>query len=512
MANKEDKIIIFDTTLRDGEQAPGATMNIDEKMVIARVLEQMGVDVIEAGFPIASDGDFEAVNKIAKTIKDSTICGLARAIKKDIQRAGEALKDANRGRIHTFISTSKIHMKYQIKMDESQVLEAIKDTVSLARNLCNDVEWSGMDATRSDDDFLLKAIEVAIDSGATTINIPDTVGYATPSEYYELISKIKNKVNNIDKAIISTHCHNDLGLAVANSLAAIDGGARQIECTINGIGERAGNCALEEIVMALRTRSDFYKIDTQIDSKLISRASKLVSNITGFPIQYNKAIVGANAFAHESGIHQDGMLKNRNTYEIMTPESIGLEKSSLVLGKHSGRAAFKDRLNEIGYDLDDQTLESAFKKFKDLSDKKKEILDEDIISIIDNSVVNKKSQIKLLDLTIKCGKLKSAEVVVSLEINGQKSQANFASNDGPVDAIFNAIRKLIPHESTLELYQVNSVTSGIDAQAVVVVRLKDNDKIYSATGSSTDILVASANAYINCLDKLLKNPIKIATN
>ncbi len=342
--NNKERIIIFDTTLRDGEQCPGATMNMEEKLLVAKLLENMRVDIIEAGFAAASEGDFASVNQIAKTIKNSTICSLARAIKSDIQKAGEAVKPAKSGRIHVFISTSDIHLQHQIKKSKEQVLEMTKDTVTLARNLCDNIEWSAMDATRSDRDFLFKAIETAINAGATTVNIPDTVGYAIPEEYANLISQIKNKVPNIDKAIISVHCQNDLGLATANSLAAIKSGARQIECTINGIGERAGNTALEEVVMSIKTRDDFFEnFYTNVESTLISRASKLVSNITSFPIQYNKAIVGANAFAHESGIHQDGMLKNRKTYEIMTPQSVGLEKSSLVMGKHSGRAAFKDK-------------------------------------------------------------------------------------------------------------------------------------------------------------------------
>lgn len=501
----KEKVIIFDTTLRDGEQAPSATMNFEEKLLIAKTLEQMGVDVIEAGFAAASDGDFAAVNQIAKNAKDARICSLARIKKSDIEKAGEAIKPAKKGRIHTFIATSDLHMQFKLRMDRTTVLEAINDNVSLARNLCDDVEWSAEDATRSDQDFLFKAIETAIKAGARTINIPDTVGYTTPTEYFDLVTKIRNKVPNIDKVIISTHCHNDLGLAVANSLAAIQAGARQIECTINGIGERAGNAALEELVMILKTRSDFYKIDTNVDPRFITRASKLVSTITGFPIQYNKAIVGANAFAHESGIHQDGMLKNRNTYEIMTPESVGLDKSSLVLGKHSGRAAFKDKLKEIGYDVKDEILEVAFKKFKDLADKKKEVADEDIIAIIDDSVTSEKSTIKLVDLTVQCGKLKEAKAKICLNINGKDIETDFHSKDGPVDAIFNAIKKLIPHEASLELYQVNAVTGGIDAQAVVVVRLKSQNRTYSATGSSTDILVASTEAYIHCLEKL---PIK----
>lgn len=498
----KDNIIIFDTTLRDGEQAPSATMNFEEKLLIAKTLEQLGVDVIEAGFPVASDGDFKAVNQIAKNAKTSRICGLSRARKNDIEKAGAAVKPAPLSRIHTFIATSDLHMQHKLNMDRAQVLEAITDSVTLARSLCDDVEWSAEDSTRTDPEFLFKAIETAIKAGARTVNIPDTVGYTTPIEYFDLVTKIKNNVPNIDKAIISTHCHNDLGLAVANSLAAASAGARQIECTINGIGERAGNAALEELVMAIKTRSDFYNLETNVNPKFITRASKLVSNVTGFPIQYNKAIVGANAFAHESGIHQDGMLKNRNTYEIMTPESVGLDKSSLVLGKHSGRAAFKDKLQEIGYELSDESLEDVFKKFKDLADKKKEILDDDIIALIDNSVVSEKSFIKLVDLTVGCGKLKDANIELSLKINGKDAKTQFNSKDGPVDAIFSAIRKLIDHDATLELYQVNAVTSGIDAQAVVIVRLKSDDRIYSATGSSTDVLVASTKAYIHCLEKL----------
>jgi 2-isopropylmalate synthase len=498
----KDKVIIFDTTLRDGEQAPGATMNIEEKLLIAKTLEKMGVDVIEAGFPIASNGDFEAVNKIAKAIKNSTICGLARAKKADIERAAEAVKPAARPRIHTFLATSPIHMQFKLKMDEAQVLNAITESVSLARNFVSEVDWSPEDATRSNRDFLFKAIETAIKAGANTINIPDTVGYTTPEEYYDLISAIRSNVSNIDKAIISSHCHNDLGLAVANSLAAMRAGARQIECTINGIGERAGNAALEEVVMAIKTRSDFYGVETAIDTTMITRISKLVASITGFQVQYNKAIVGANAFAHESGIHQDGMLKNRETYEIMTPESVGLEKTSLVLGKLSGRAAFKDRLKEIGYDLNEETLDGAFKKFKELADKKKEIQDEDIVALVDDSIVNKKSRYHLIGLQVKCGKGEEAIANVKIKIDNEEVETNFHSKDGPVDAIFNAIGKLIAHSASLELYQVQAVTEGTDAQAIVAVRLKQNNRIFSANGADTDVLAASAIAYINCLDKL----------
>ena len=501
-----EKIVIFDTTLRDGEQAPGATMNLDEKLAIAKLLEKMKVDVIEAGFPAASEGDFEAVSRIASTIKNSTICGLARAVKNDIERVGEALKFSEQGRIHTFISTSPIHMKYQIKKDEKQVLEAIKETVSLARNLCADVEWSGMDATRSDHNFLFQAIETAIKAGAKTVNIPDTVGYTTPNEYYNLITKIKNNVSNIDKATISVHCHNDLGLAVANSLSAICAGARQIECTINGIGERAGNAALEEIVMAIKTRSDFYNFYSDIDATLISRASKLVSGSTGFVVQPNKAIVGANAFSHESGIHQDGMLKNRNTYEIMSPESIGLEKSSLILGKHSGRAAFKDKLINLGYDLGSNALEDAFAKFKDLADRKKEIVDEDIIALIDSESINNKAKYQLSTFSINSNK-ECSEVNLTINVDNKEVVTKAVSSNGPVDAIFKAIQSLIPHDSTLELYQINAVTGGTDSQATATVRLKNKNKTTTCSVSNSNVLLASALSYINCLNTIFKKNI-----
>jgi 2-isopropylmalate synthase len=500
--NNKQKIIIFDTTLRDGEQAPGASMNLEEKILIAKALEKMGVDVIEAGFACASNGDFEAVKRIAQTIKNSTICSLARAKKSDILRAGEAVKPANSSRIHTFIATSPIHMEFKLKMTPNQVLEAITDSVSLARNLCSQVDWSCEDATRSNHDFLFKAIETAIKAGANTINIPDTVGYTTPEEYFALISAIKNNVSNIDKAIISAHCHDDLGMAVANSLSAIRAGARQIECTINGIGERAGNAALEEIVMAIKTRSDFYNFSCDIDNTMIMRISKLVSNITGFAVQYNKAIVGANAFAHESGIHQDGMLKNRSTYEIMSPQSVGIEKTSLTLGKLSGRSAFKDRLKELGYEISEELLASSFILFKELADKKKEITDEDLVALVDNSIVHNKSNFELINLEINCGTKKQASVKLKIRIDSKEVDSSFVSMDGPVDAIFSAISEAIPHEASLELYQVQAITHGSDAQAIVVVRLKQNNQIFSASGADTDVLVASAVAYINCLDKL----------
>ncbi len=500
----KDRVIIFDTTLRDGEQAPGATMNLEEKLLIAKTLEKMGVDVIEAGFPAASNGDFESVNRIAKAIKNSTICGLARAKKADIERTAEAIKPAAKSRIHTFLATSPIHMEFKLKMGEEQVISMIKESVGLARNLCPEVDWSPEDATRSKRDFLFKAIETAIDAGANTINIPDTVGYTTPEEYFELILAIRNNVKNIDKVVISTHCHNDLGLAVANSLAGMKAGARQIECTINGIGERAGNAALEEIVMAIKTRSDFYNVVTSIDSTMISRISKLVSTITGFTVQPNKAIVGANAFAHESGIHQDGMLKNRQTYEIMTPQSVGIENTQLRLGKLSGRAAFKDRVKEIGYELSDEAINEAFLRFKDLADKKKEILDEDLIALIDDSLVNNQSRYKLIDLEVHCGSEKNSRVKIKIKIDSDEVETSLDSVDGPVDAIFTAIKNLIPHNAILDLYQVKAVTEGTDAQANVLVRLKQNNRIFSASGADVDVLRASAIAYINCLDKLNK--------
>jgi 2-isopropylmalate synthase len=498
----KEKIIIFDTTLRDGEQAPGATMNLEEKLLIAKTLEKMKVDVIEAGFPASSNGDFEAVSRIAYAIKNSTVCGLARAKKSDIEKTAEALKKGAHSRIHTFIATSKIHMQFKLKMDEAEVLNAITQSVSLARSLCCEVEWSAEDATRSNQDFLFKAIETAIKAGASIINIPDTVGYTTAEEYFNLITAVKNNVANIDRAVISAHCHNDLGMAVANSLAAMRAGARQIECTVNGIGERAGNAALEEIVMAIKTRSAFYKADTGIDTTMISRISRLVAGITGFHVQYNKAIVGANAFAHESGIHQDGVLKNRETYEIITPQSVGLEKSSLVLGKLSGRSAFKNRLKEIGYDLNEEMLLQAFKKFKDLADKKKEILDEDILALVDDSIVNNKTHYQLSNLEVKCKTGEDSVAKVKIKIDNHESETTFRSKDGPVDAIFNAINKLIPHNANLELYKVQAVTGGTDAQANVAVRLKQNNRIFSANGANTDVLTASAIAYINCLDKV----------
>ena len=501
----KNRIIIFDTTMRHGEQSPGASMSLEEKLQISRVFDELGVDIIEAGFPIASPGDFEAVTEISKTLKKSIPAGLARATKKDIDACHEALKHAKNFRIHTFISTSPLHMKHKLNKSPEEVLNAIKDSVSYARKFTDDVEWSCEDGTRTDMDYMCKTVELAIKSGAKTINIPDTVGYSVPSEFKKIIETLLNKVPNIDKAILSTHCHNDLGLAVANSLAGVTAGARQIECTINGIGERAGNAALEEVVMAMRTRQDLMPYTTNINTKLLSKASKVVSNATGFPVQFNKAIVGKNAFAHESGIHQDGMLKNRNTYEIMTPESVGVKQTSLVMGKHSGRHAFKDKLISLGYaDLTDDIIENAFGKFKILADKKKHIYDEDIIALVDDSLVidNKSNTISLKSLKVYAGTGEPQRAEMKLEVSGQIKSAS-ETGDGPVDAIFKCIKNLYPHDVNLQLYQVHAVTEGTDAQATVSVRIEENGKTTVGQAADTDTLVASANAYIAALNKMI---------
>ncbi|MEQ8247935.1 MAG: 2-isopropylmalate synthase [Alphaproteobacteria bacterium] len=505
---ESERVIIFDTTLRDGEQSPGASMNLEEKRRIALMLEAMGVDVIEAGFPIASNGDFEAVNEIAKLVKESIVCGLARAGAKDVDRAAEALRPAARKRIHTFIATSPLHMKFKLQMTPEEVHQAVQDSVTRARNNTDDVEWSCEDGTRSERDFLCRVIETAIKAGATTINIPDTVGYTIPSEYTSLIEEVRNRVPNIDKARISVHCHNDLGLAVANSLAGVAAGARQVECTINGLGERAGNAALEEIVMALRTRRDAMPYSTGIRTENITKASRLVSTITGFAVQPNKAIVGANAFAHESGIHQDGMLKNAETYEIMTPESVGLTQSNLVLGKHSGRHAFRKKLTELGFELGDNAIQDVFRRFKDLADKKKEVFDEDIVALVDDEV-RTNDRIQFVALQVVAGSRGPQTADLELEIDGV-AKSTHATGDGPVDATFNAIGALFPHTANLQLYQVHAVTGGTDAQAEVTVRLEENGKTVNGLGADTDTLVASARAYINALNKLLVKREKTA--
>ncbi len=498
-----DQIFIFDTTMRDGEQSPGASMTLEEKLRLAEILEAMGVDIIEAGFPIASNGDFECVNEVAKMVKEAIVCGLARSGLKDVDRAAEALAPAARKRIHTFVATSPLHMKYKLQMEPEEVHQGIIDSVTRARNHCDDVEWSSEDGTRTEHDFLCRCIESAIKAGAGTINIPDTVGYALPDEYEALIRMVRERVPNSDKARFSVHCHNDLGLAVANSLAGIKGGAQQVECTINGLGERAGNAAMEEIVMALRTRHDLTQKTTAIKTEDIMLASRTVSAITGFAVQNNKAIVGANAFAHEAGIHQDGMLKHAGTYEIMTPESVGLKQSTLVMGKHSGRHAFREKLNELGFTVGDNQLQDAFRRFKDLADKKKDVYDEDIIALVDDEArVN--DFVNFVSLQVICGSIGPQTAELEIEVDGSTRQTK-ATGDGPVDATFNAIKELVPHSATLQLYQVNAVTEGTDAQAGVTVRLADEDRTANGQGADTDTLVASARAYINALNKLMTN-------
>jgi 2-isopropylmalate synthase len=494
------RVVIFDTTLRDGEQSPGASMTLEEKLEVADLLDQLGVDIIEAGFPIASPGDFESVSEVARRVKNASVAGLARASEKDIDRCAEALREAKRPRIHTFISTSPVHMKYKLQMEPERVLELVASSVTRARNHVADVEWSAEDGTRTEIDFLCRCVETAIRAGATTINIPDTVGYTTPQEYEQLFRTVRERVPNADKAIFSVHCHDDLGLAVANSLAGVRGGARQVECTINGLGERAGNAAMEEVVMALKTRPDILPYRTNIDAKLLTRASKLVSAVTSFPVQYNKAIVGRNAFAHESGIHQDGMLKNAHTYEIMTPESVGVSKTSLVMGKHSGRHAFREKLKELGYDLGENQLNDAFNRFKELADRKKFVYDEDLVALVDDEIVTANDHIKVLALMVMAGTHGPQSAALTLDIEGDKV-THQATGNGPVDAIFNAIKALAPHEAVLELYQVHAVTEGTDAQAEVSVRLSEDGKSVTGRGADPDTLVASARAYVSALNK-----------
>lgn len=501
--NNPHKVIIFDTTLRDGEQSPGCSMNLEEKLKMAKILDEMGVDVIEAGFPVASPGDFQAVNEIAKVVKNATVCGLSRAKKADLEASGEAIKPAKSKRIHTFISTSPLHMKYKLQMPPEEVLKAVIESVTIARGYTDDVEWSAEDGSRTEDDFLCRCVEAAIKAGATTINIPDTVGYALPEEYGAKFAMLRNRVPNIDKAILSVHCHNDLGLAVANSLAGVANGARQIECTINGIGERAGNAALEEIVMALRTRHDLMPFTNSIETTKIIKASRTLSTITGFAVQPNKAIVGANAFAHASGIHQDGMLKNANTYEIMTPESVGLSESKLVLSKHSGRHAFRKKLEELGFELGDNALNDAFARFKNLADRKREIFEDDLIALVEDEIIRENESIRFVALQVIAGTSGPQTADLTLSLDGVEKQAKVEGN-GPVDAIFKAIRALIPHpDARLKLYQVHAVTGGTDAQAEVTVRLEENGKSVNGQGADADTLVASARAYIHGLNKLM---------
>ena len=498
-----DNLIIFDTTLRDGEQSPGASMTKDEKVRIAKSLERMRVDVIEAGFPIASMGDFESVQAVANAVKDSRICGLARALDNDIDRAGEALKDANASRIHTFIATSPIHMKMKLRMEPDQVIENAVKAVQRARRYTDDVEFSPEDAGRSEPEFLYRILEAVIDAGATTLNIPDTVGYNLPHQFGQLIYNLRENIPNSDKAIFSVHCHNDLGLAVANSLSAVLNGARQVECTINGLGERAGNAAIEEVVMAVRTRQDMFSCDTNIDATQILAASRLVSGITGFAVQPNKAIVGANAFAHESGIHQDGVLKNRETYEIMRAEDVGWNTNRMVLGKHSGRNAFKTRLEELDIEFENETdLNSAFRRFKELADKKHEIFDEDLQALISDTLTLENERVRLISLKV-CSETGETPIAyVSLSVDDTERQVEKAGS-GPVDAAFRAIEDIVHSETELQLYSVKNITSGTDSQGEVNIRLEKGGRIVSGQGADTDIVIASAKAYINALNKIL---------
>ncbi|MDT8403612.1 2-isopropylmalate synthase [Sulfuriflexus sp.] len=500
-----DKLIIFDTTLRDGEQSPGASMTKDEKVRIARALERMRVDVIEAGFPIASQGDFEAVKAVADTIRNSTICGLARALDKDIDRAGEALQGANSARIHTFIATSPIHMQEKLRMQPDQVLEQAVRAVKRARQHTDNVEFSPEDAGRSDLDFLCRVLEAVIDAGATTLNIPDTVGYNLPHQFGELIYNLREKIPNSDKAIFSVHCHNDLGLAVANSLSAVLNGARQVECTINGLGERAGNAALEEIVMAVRTRQDVFSCDSELDTTQIMTCSRLVSGITGFTVQPNKAIVGANAFAHESGIHQDGVLKKRETYEIMRAEDVGWATNRMVLGKHSGRNAFRTRMQELGISFtSEDEVNAAFSRFKDLADKKHDIFDEDLQALMTEAGIEAENErFRLLALKVCSETGETPDANVTLWVNGEEKSAH-AQGGGPVDAAFRAIEEIVHSDTELQLYSVSNITTGTDSQGEVTVRLEKAGNIVNGQGADTDIVIASAKAYINALNKIMQ--------
>ncbi len=502
--SEQNRVVVFDTTLRDGEQSPGASMTRDEKVRIARALERMRVDVIEAGFAIASPGDFEAVKMVAQVVRESTVCSLARALDADIDRAAEAVKPAERARIHTFIATSPIHMKHKLRMQPDEVVAQAVHAVKRARGHVDDVEFSCEDAARSEVDFLCRIIEAAIDAGATTINIPDTVGYAIPHHFGELIGTLIERIPNAGKAVFSVHCHNDLGLAVANSLSSIVHGARQVECTINGLGERAGNASLEEIVMAIRTRSDLLQVETGIDTTHIVPTSRLVSTITGFPVQPNKAIVGANAFAHESGIHQDGVLKHRETYEIMRAEDVGWNANRMVLGKHSGRNAFRTRLEELGIALtSEQDLNTAFARFKDLADKKHEIFDEDLHALVSETQsddVVERYKLVSLEVCSRTGEVPEARLTLAVDGREQTAVAN---GSGPVDATYKAIEEVAKSATNLQLYSVNAITSGTDSQGEVTVRLEKGGRIVNGSGADTDIVVASAKAYLNALNVML---------
>lgn len=504
--SQQDRLIIFDTTMRDGEQSPGASMTKDEKVRIGKSLEKMRVDVIEAGFAAASQGDFDSIVAVAEAVRESTVCSLARAVGRDIDHAAAALKAAEQARIHTFIATSPIHMQHKLRMQPDEVVEQAVRSVKQARNLVADVEFSCEDAGRSDIDFLCRIIEATIDAGATTINIPDTVGYAIPEEFGYKIKTLLERIPNADKAIFSVHCHNDLGLAVANSLAAVTNGARQVECTINGLGERAGNAALEEVVMALRTRGDLFGIETNLDTTQIVPTSRLVSSITGFPVQPNKAIVGANAFAHESGIHQDGVLKHRETYEIMKAEDVGWGTNKMVMGKHSGRAAFRSRLEELGVTFStDAALNEAFARFKELADKKHEIFDEDLQALATEAASEAAADVYrliALESRSEIGETPEAEVVIC--VNGEEQRSK-AAGSGPVDATFKAIESIVDSQTTLLLYSVNAITKGTDSQGEVTVRLEKGGRVVNGSGSDTDIIIASARAYVHALNLLVSD-------
>jgi 2-isopropylmalate synthase len=497
----QNKVIIFDTTLRDGEQSPGATMTHEEKLELAGMLDDMGVDIIEAGFPIASEGDFKAVADIAKTIQNSVVCGLARANIGDIDRCWEAVKHARAPRIHTFIGTSPLHRAIP-NLTQDEMADRIHETVTHARNLCDNVQWSPMDATRTEWDYLCRTIEIAILAGATTINIPDTVGYTAPVESADLIKRLIETVPGAQDVVFATHCHNDLGMATANALAAVAGGARQIECTINGLGERAGNTALEEVVMALKVRPDIMPWTTGIDTTKIMAISRRVATVSGFAVQFNKAITGKNAFAHESGIHQDGMLKNAETFEIMRPEDVGLAETNIVMGKHSGRAALRSKLSDLGFELGDNQLRDVFVRFKELADRKKEIFDDDLVALMGVGDGSESDRMKITSLRVVCGTFGPAEADLVMQIDGAV-QTTTQTGDGPVDASFNAVKALFPHEARLQLYQVNAVTEGTDAQATVSVRLEEDGRIVTGQSADTDTVVASAKAYVHALNRLL---------
>ncbi len=502
----DNRIIIFDTTLRDGEQSPGFSMNLHEKIRMAEALTELGVDVLEAGFPIASPGDFESVKAIADSVgqRDDSpvICGLARSGREDITRAGDAVRSAKRKRIHSFIATSPLHMKVKLRMEPEEVLQAVSDSVELARSFTDDVEWSAEDGTRTDPDFLCRCVEAAIRAGATTINIPDTVGYALPEDMERIFTMVRTRVPGADTIILSTHNHNDLGLAVANTLAALKAGARQIESTINGIGERAGNASLEEAIMAIRTRQDAVPYTNNVKTTNILRVSKMLSTITGFDVQPNKAIVGRNAFAHEAGIHQDGVLKDASTYEVMTPESVGWTKNSLVLGKHSGRAAFRDRLDQLGYKVGANQLNDAFRRFKDLADRKKVVFDEDLVALVDDEVMRDHEHVRFVSLDLHAGSKGPARAQLELDVDGEVKSAE-ATGNGPVDATFNAIQAIFPHTANLVLFSVGAVTEGTDAQAKTTVRLEENGKMVDGQGADSDTIVSAARAYVHALNKLL---------